>query len=325
MEQNLDAALEAAKRKQQQRERQHKNRIYRLWLYLIAHPLILIFLVVFLLHVSAFTIFYEEITEAVGLKEDWKIIPVQFDDPNPVVESREDSADNLDQPKEQPKKVERQDDPVPQPEPDQIQTDTPPNRQATPDPVQPDWQRYEQMARVARFAGEGAFRGDNGLGNGSTIGGIGGDGMGGTSAAPPPPPPIPVKQPETIPDPVPQQVVKVEQTQPYRLPDVPQERFINYRDIDEEVRLQERNSINAFLEYPEQARRAGLMGEVVMDITVGKEGTVRAVNIVRGSGHGMDQAAMDAIKQVEFEPYRIDDDRVGIQNYPYKVTFELKE
>ena len=57
--------------------------------------------------------------------------------------------------------------------------------------------------------------------------------------------------------------------------------------------------------YPEQARRAWIQGMVALDITLGTSGTVEDVVVVR-SIPLLDSAAIDAVRQWEYEPMVVD-------------------
>jgi periplasmic protein TonB len=57
-------------------------------------------------------------------------------------------------------------------------------------------------------------------------------------------------------------------------------------------------------DYTEEARRRSLAGEVVLEIVVKSDGRVGAVRIVRGLGAGLDQRAVDAVRQWRFSPAR---------------------
>jgi len=61
-------------------------------------------------------------------------------------------------------------------------------------------------------------------------------------------------------------------------------------------------SIMEHLHYPELARRAGVEGIVYVMAYVDKEGIVQRVEIARGIGAGLDEAAMEAVMQVRFIP-----------------------
>ncbi|MCP3102100.1 TonB family protein [Myxococcus sp. K15C18031901] len=54
--------------------------------------------------------------------------------------------------------------------------------------------------------------------------------------------------------------------------------------------------------YPEEARRAGIEGTVSMSITIDPEGRVVDVKVLSGPGHGLDEAARDAIRRFRFKP-----------------------
>ena len=54
--------------------------------------------------------------------------------------------------------------------------------------------------------------------------------------------------------------------------------------------------------YTDEARRAGLTGTVGLEVVVRRDGTVGAVNLVRGLGRGLDQRATDAVRQWRFAP-----------------------
>jgi TonB family protein len=54
--------------------------------------------------------------------------------------------------------------------------------------------------------------------------------------------------------------------------------------------------------YPEIARRAGIEGRVVVQFLVDKEGNVVDPFILRGIGGGTDEAAIEAIRGVKFNP-----------------------
>jgi TonB family protein len=54
-------------------------------------------------------------------------------------------------------------------------------------------------------------------------------------------------------------------------------------------------------EYPEDARAAKIEGVVILGIVIGEDGTVIHTQVVR-SIPALDQAAVDAVSQWEFEP-----------------------
>jgi protein TonB len=61
-------------------------------------------------------------------------------------------------------------------------------------------------------------------------------------------------------------------------------------------------ALQQHVEYPEMARRAGIEGRVVVQFIIDKEGYVRDPQVVRSLGGGLDEAAIEAVKQVRFTP-----------------------
>lgn len=57
-------------------------------------------------------------------------------------------------------------------------------------------------------------------------------------------------------------------------------------------------------DYTDEARRRGLTGDVVLEIIVRSDGRVGNVRILRGLGSGLDQRAIDAVRQWRFSPAR---------------------
>jgi TonB family protein len=57
-------------------------------------------------------------------------------------------------------------------------------------------------------------------------------------------------------------------------------------------------------DYTEDARRRGLSGDVVLEIVVRSDGSVGTVRVVQGLGAGLDQRAVDAVRQWRFSPAR---------------------
>jgi periplasmic protein TonB len=53
--------------------------------------------------------------------------------------------------------------------------------------------------------------------------------------------------------------------------------------------------------YTEEARQAQIEGVVRVEITVGDQGNVIAVKVLKGLGYGLDEAAIKAAKQMTFE------------------------
>lgn len=76
--------------------------------------------------------------------------------------------------------------------------------------------------------------------------------------------------------------------------------------------------------YPREARDAGIEGKVVMVVAVGADGRVKRARVVKGLGHGLDEAARDAMKQFVFRPGTLDGQPTEME-IRYSYTFVLEE
>jgi protein TonB len=56
--------------------------------------------------------------------------------------------------------------------------------------------------------------------------------------------------------------------------------------------------------YTDDARRRGIEGDVLLEIVVRRDGGVGDVRLIRGLGAGLDQRAIDAVRQWRFSPAR---------------------
>ncbi len=54
--------------------------------------------------------------------------------------------------------------------------------------------------------------------------------------------------------------------------------------------------------YTEEARRLRLEGEVLLEVLFGANGTLHVNRVVRGMGHGLDEAAIEAANKMRFKP-----------------------
>jgi TonB family protein len=73
--------------------------------------------------------------------------------------------------------------------------------------------------------------------------------------------------------------------------------------------------------YSEEARRLGIEGEVQVQAVFLASGSVRVVSVSKGLGHGLDEAAMRATRQIRFRPAR----REGrVVDFPATVRIEFQ-
>ncbi len=75
-------------------------------------------------------------------------------------------------------------------------------------------------------------------------------------------------------------------------------------------------------EYSEEARKAKYQGTVVLWVVVGPDGRVRDIRVSRSLGMGLDEKAMEAVRQWRFDPARKDGQPVPVQ-VSIEVNFRL--
>ena len=56
--------------------------------------------------------------------------------------------------------------------------------------------------------------------------------------------------------------------------------------------------------YTADARRNHIEGEVIVQVKLGADGTVTVLRLIQGLGHGLDQNAEAAARQLTFRPAR---------------------
>jgi|SRR5580704_11914901 protein TonB len=77
--------------------------------------------------------------------------------------------------------------------------------------------------------------------------------------------------------------------------------------------------------YTDDARAAGIEGLVVLDLVVGEDGSVRDVQLTQKLGHGLDQAAVAALRACKFTPGEKDGKRVAVKIHGFKIRFVLSD
>jgi protein TonB len=76
-------------------------------------------------------------------------------------------------------------------------------------------------------------------------------------------------------------------------------------------------------EYPEEARRLGIEGEVKLRLVIDEEGGVRDVKVLRDPGHGFGAVAQRCARSYcRFRPARRNGEPVATE-IPYTIRFEL--
>lgn len=75
--------------------------------------------------------------------------------------------------------------------------------------------------------------------------------------------------------------------------------------------------------YTEIARRARVQGLVVIQAVIDRDGNVVSAEVLRGLPMGLDQAALDAVRQWRYEPATLRGRRVAV-TFTLTVRFELQ-
>lgn len=76
--------------------------------------------------------------------------------------------------------------------------------------------------------------------------------------------------------------------------------------------------------YPEQARKDGITGTVLLQLVVGTDGSVTDAKVAKAAGHGFDESALEAARSLRFEPATQEGAKVQVQ-INYEVQFQLKD
>ncbi|HMB53620.1 MAG TPA: energy transducer TonB, partial [Thermoanaerobaculia bacterium] len=70
------------------------------------------------------------------------------------------------------------------------------------------------------------------------------------------------------------------------------------------------------------ARRAGIEGVVIVQTTIGTDGRLRGMRLLKGLSHGLDESTMETICTWRFEPATRDGEPVEVY-YNLTVSFSL--
>jgi TonB family protein len=74
--------------------------------------------------------------------------------------------------------------------------------------------------------------------------------------------------------------------------------------------------------YTDEARAMKIEGEVLLEVEFGADGNITVMRIVRGLGHGLDEAAMRAVRSMRFKPAQRDGEAVDIRT-TVNIVFRL--
>jgi TonB family protein len=76
--------------------------------------------------------------------------------------------------------------------------------------------------------------------------------------------------------------------------------------------------------YTQEARSLGLEGEVLVQVVFEASGTARVERLIKGLGHGLDECALEAAREIRFKPARKDGtpvDSTAIVHIVFQLTY----
>jgi TonB family protein len=83
-------------------------------------------------------------------------------------------------------------------------------------------------------------------------------------------------------------------------------------------------SLQPHLKYPDEAKRKGVEGKVMIQFIVDEAGRVLEPKVIRGIGSGCDQAALEAVKNLRFIAGKQSGKKVKVR-YTLPVAFKLNQ
>ena len=76
-------------------------------------------------------------------------------------------------------------------------------------------------------------------------------------------------------------------------------------------------------EYPAEAKQLHVEGQVTLEVDIEADGSVSGVRVLLGLGHGLDEAAIGALKRCRFTPADVDGTAVATSiEYVYTWVIE---
>ena len=78
-------------------------------------------------------------------------------------------------------------------------------------------------------------------------------------------------------------------------------------------------------DYPTEARRLGIEGQVQLRVAVDRQGNVRWSRVIKSAGYGLDEAATQALSRSKFKPAHACDGRIVDQVVPWTYTFHIAD
>ncbi len=82
-------------------------------------------------------------------------------------------------------------------------------------------------------------------------------------------------------------------------------------------------AIQSKIKYPDEAKRNGVEGKVFIQAFLDETGKVVEAKLIKGVGYGLDEAALDAVKQTKFSPGKQESKPVKVQ-VTIPIVFKLQ-
>jgi protein TonB len=82
-------------------------------------------------------------------------------------------------------------------------------------------------------------------------------------------------------------------------------------------------SLDNWKDYPEEALRLGVEGPVLVKIFVDEQGRVTQVTLIKGPGHGLNEAGLALARKIRFEPAVMTDGTKAAYPVTWTWNFEL--
>ncbi|MGB9416343.1 MAG: energy transducer TonB [Acidobacteriaceae bacterium] len=65
--------------------------------------------------------------------------------------------------------------------------------------------------------------------------------------------------------------------------------------------------------YPKEARAKKIQGTVVLDATIGKDGAVEALHIVKSPDKRLSESALEGVRTWRYRPYLLNGDPIAVE------------
>jgi TonB family protein len=82
-------------------------------------------------------------------------------------------------------------------------------------------------------------------------------------------------------------------------------------------------AIQSKIKYPESAKNQGIEGKVFIQAFIDEIGNVEDAKVIKGAGYGLDEAALEAVKQTKFTPGKQKGKPVKVQ-VSIPIVFKLQ-